>query len=155
MARPETSQHRNAFEEWYAAGRDFRKISEKSGTKLSTLYDWADRYGWQERASGYDAETEQARRKGREAEHLAEIAAYRERAYAVAVQTSQMAIALLYKAGMRLKALDIMEITPAMIPRYLRTAAAVLEYSLNAEAEAIGVRRLEHLLDSDTLETDD
>jgi hypothetical protein len=35
-----------------------------------------------------------------------------------------------------------------MVPAYLRAAAAVLDSSLNAEAEAIGVRRLETLLDN-------
>ena len=55
MARPETSQHREAFESWYNGKRDFRATSQKIAQNLRTLYDWSDRYGWYDRADARDA----------------------------------------------------------------------------------------------------
>lgn len=55
----ETARHRDAFEAWYAASRNFRKVSENSGIKSSTLYDWADRFEWHERADGRDSKAAQ------------------------------------------------------------------------------------------------
>jgi len=54
MARPETSQHREAFEGWYANRRDFAKTSQNLTTNKFTLYNWADRYGWYDRADTRD-----------------------------------------------------------------------------------------------------
>ncbi len=51
----ETSRHRDAFEAWYGQSRNFRKITESLGIKSSTLYDWADRFDWHERADNRDA----------------------------------------------------------------------------------------------------
>lgn len=52
----ETRKHIAAFEEWYAADRDFRATSEKTGTPQNTLYDWAARFGWRRRADDRDQE---------------------------------------------------------------------------------------------------
>ncbi len=68
MARSETSQHREAYEAWYAARRDFRKTSENVGTNRKILYRWADIYSWYDRADARDnaaakiADTEATRR---------------------------------------------------------------------------------------------
>lgn len=68
--RRETAKHLEAFEAWYAASRNFRKISENLGIKSSTLYDWADNFDWHERADARD----------NEAKRIADEEAARERA---------------------------------------------------------------------------
>ena len=110
---------------------------------------WAAEYEWKRRAEAYDAHLELTARKGREEAHTAEIVAYRERCRKAAIQTGEMALAVLMKAGQRLKTLEPEQIEPHVLPAYLRAAASVMEASLNAEAEAVGVRRLETLLDND------
>lgn len=54
MPRPETSQHREAYEAWYASRRDFAKTSQNLTTNKFTLYNWADRYHWYDRADARD-----------------------------------------------------------------------------------------------------
>lgn len=54
MARPETSQHREAFEVWYSSRRDFVTTSQKLSQNKRTLYHWSDRYGWYDRADARD-----------------------------------------------------------------------------------------------------
>jgi hypothetical protein len=112
---------------------------------------WANTHQWKKRAEAYDAHIELEVRRQDEAAHIAELAAFRQRARDTAIQTGAIATAALLITGKRLQDLDLNEIKPGMLPSYLRTAAAVMEASLNAEAEAIGVHRLAYLL----LEADD
>jgi len=109
---------------------------------------WSQVHGWAARAAAYDAHLELQVRKQNEAAHIAELAAFRERARKAATHCAEIANAALLRAGERLRTLEPHEIEPGMVPAYLRVAAAVLDSSLNAEAEAIGVRRLETLLDN-------
>lgn len=137
---------------WYRDGgvdRSLRKIAQSHNKSIAVLADWSERYDWVSRARAYDAYLELKHRKTREAEHAAELAAYRERARKAAQDTAAIASAALLKAGRRLQTLDPEQIDASALPGFLRAAAAVLESSLNAEAEAIGVRRLESLLDDD------
>lgn len=55
MARPETQKHIEAFEAWYAGQRNFRETSKIVEIKECTLYVWAERYQWHERADDRDA----------------------------------------------------------------------------------------------------
>ncbi len=55
-SRRETPEQLKTFEAWYESGRSFRKISEKLGVRESTLYGWAERFNWHERADARDAE---------------------------------------------------------------------------------------------------
>lgn len=54
MARDETSRHLEAFELFYANRRDFATSSDKLRLNRATLYRWADRYNWAERADARD-----------------------------------------------------------------------------------------------------
>ena len=129
--------------------RAIRKVAQEHSKSVATLFDWSDQNDWKRRAEAYDAHLELTARKGREEAHTAEIVAYRERCRSAAIQTGAMALAVLMKAGQRLQTLEAKEIEPHVLPAYLRAAASVMEASLNAEAEAVGVRRLETLLDND------
>ena len=159
MARPETfDQQEGETPKAYEAfclyrdegtGRALRKIAQTHNKSIATLADWSERYDWVDRARAYDSHLELQARKGREEAHTAEIVAYRERCRKAAIQTGEMALAVLMKAGQRLKTLEPEQIEPHVLPAYLRAAASVMESSLNAEAEAVGVRRLETLLDND------
>jgi len=54
----ETSKHLEAFEAFYAAGRNFTKVSNQVTVSRKSLYHWADAFNWHERADGRDAETQ-------------------------------------------------------------------------------------------------
>ena len=165
MARPEafdqqdgeTAKAYQAFCAYRDAGtaRSLLKTwRQQSGNEAATsvpgkITEWSDQNDWKRRAEAYDAHLELTARKGREEAHTAEIVAYRERCRSAAIQTGAMALAVLMKAGQRLQTLEAKEIEPHVLPAYLRAAASVMEASLNAEAEAVGVRRLETLLDND------
>lgn len=110
-------------------------------------WQWAAEYDWKRRAEAYDAYLELKARLEREDIHRQELTAYRERARKTASAAAEIAVAALTKAGRRLSTLDPDHIEPGMLPAYLRAAADVFDKSLSAEAEAIGVRRLEILLD--------
>ena len=139
---------RRAVDEAY---RETAEKRQKNGSEKAPRHwwEWAADNDWKRRAEAYDAHLELTARKGREEAHTAEIVAYRERCRKAAIQTGEMALAVLMKAGQRLKTLEPEQIEPHVLPAYLRAAASVMEASLNAEAEAVGVRRLETLLDND------
>lgn len=54
MAHRETSKHLEAFEFWYSANRDFRQTSLKITQPNRTIRDWANWFGWHERADKRD-----------------------------------------------------------------------------------------------------
>lgn len=57
MAKRETAKHRDAFEAWYDAGRNFTKVSNQLTVSRPSLYAWADAFNWHERADARDAES--------------------------------------------------------------------------------------------------
>ena len=61
----ENARHRQAFEEWYAANRDFPKAAETCAVLERTLRNWGYRFGWEARADHRDREA--AARADREA----------------------------------------------------------------------------------------
>jgi hypothetical protein len=136
--------------------RSLRKAAQNLNKTLTHIAEWSEHWDWVGRCRAYDAYLELKNRKTREAEHAAELAAYRERMRKSATDTAAIAQAILLKTGRRLQSLDPETIEPAMLSGLIRAAAAVMESSRNMEAEAIGVRRLESLLDDldDSDETD-
>lgn len=52
----ETAKHHQAFEQFYAADRDYRKTSENLGVPEGTLRTWGDWFSWRARADKRDAE---------------------------------------------------------------------------------------------------
>ncbi len=136
-------------------GRSLLKVwRQQSGNETATsvpgkITAWSEQFDWLSRARAYDAHLELTVRKQNEAAHVAELTAYRERSRKAAETTFTIANAALQLAGQKLQQMvkDKTDVPVAALPAYLRAAAAVMESSLNAEAEAIGVRRLESLLD--------
>ena len=57
---------------------------------------------------------------------------------------------LLAKTAARLQALEVNDITPALLSGYLRAAAAVAEAALNGEAQALAVDQLVRQLDENS-----
>lgn len=54
--RRENAKHLQAYEAWYDADRSFHKLTESYSETEKTLRNWADRYGWHERADKRDME---------------------------------------------------------------------------------------------------
>ena len=61
----ENARHRQAFEAWYQANRDFPKVTETFPVVEKTLRNWSKRFGWEARADHRDREA--AARADREA----------------------------------------------------------------------------------------
>jgi hypothetical protein len=94
---------------------------------------WASAHQWHRRALAYDAYIELAVRRQDEAAHVAEIAAYRQRTRSAATNTYAIARRALLLTGQYMETMKPGDLAPAMIPGYLRAAAAVMEASLNLE----------------------
>lgn len=54
----ETARHHEAFEVWYEADRDFDKVGKTLTVSRQTVYNWADWFGWAERADRRDSEVQ-------------------------------------------------------------------------------------------------
>ena len=52
----ETSRHKDAFEAWYDAARNFRITAENCSVCERSLYSWSEKFGWHERADRRDLE---------------------------------------------------------------------------------------------------
>lgn len=59
----ETARHRDAFEAWYEADRDFGRTCQNLSINDRTLRHWADWFGWRSRADERDAEVERRNAK--------------------------------------------------------------------------------------------
>lgn len=109
---------------------------------------WCDRFVWVERARSYDLYLELMARRGREAQHLADLGAFRERQRKLAAATTEAAVELLKKANKRLAEMEPDDIPPGALPAFFRAAAAVAEASAGSEAQALAVDELMRLLDA-------
>ena len=119
MARPETSQHREAYENWHAHKRDFRKTSENLSVNIKTLYGWADRFQWYSRAAARD-ET---------AQRIADTAAAQETAKFLKAQQ---------QAGQLLRLKGIKHLSEHDIDDG-RTAIAAIKTGVELERQAMGL----------------
>ena len=64
MARQETARHYAAFEAWYEADRDFAKSCEILGISNSSARNYAEWFGWQERADKRDVSAAKKAERG-------------------------------------------------------------------------------------------
>ena len=119
MARPETSQHREAFEFWYSNRLDFRKTSESVGVNKKILYRWADVYGWAERAAARD----------QAAQRIADHAAAQETAKFLKAQQ---------QAGQLLRLKGIKHLSEHDIEDG-RTAIAAIKTGIDIERQSLGL----------------
>ena len=119
MARPETSQHREAFEAWYSNKQEFKKTSENLSQNIKTLYGWADRYGWYDRAASRD----------RAAQKIADTAAAQETAKFLKAQQ---------QAGQLLRLKGIKHLSEHDIDDG-RTAIAAIKAGVELERQAMGL----------------
>lgn len=120
----------------------FQKAQNSTKTAPSHWMRWAVDYDWKRRAEAYDAHLELAARSRREADHLQELDAYRNRQKQLAAATIHASITLLQKSSERLKDLKPEEIETKMLPAFFRAAAAVAETATNSEAQALAVEEL-------------
>jgi len=121
----ETGRHREAFEAWYAADRDYRQSSEKLSIPAGTLRTWGAWFGWRERADRRDGESQA----------IADRAASRRRA--ATLQRHQEAAALLITRGVEW--LEAHAITTAA--EAIRAIASGIK--LEREAEELATARLQ------------
>ena len=139
------SSSRSLLKAWQQYRR--QKGYEQATAVPGSWVKWASVHQWHRRALAYDAHIELAVRRQDEAAHVAELAAFRERSRKAATDTYAIAHHALLLTGQYMEIMKPGDLAPAMIPGYLRAAAAVMEASINLEAEAIGARRLETLLE--------
>ena len=107
---------------------------------------WSATYNWVERTRSYEAWLLDRQRRNMERRHLQELRAYRRRSLAVSRESAETGMMALRKAAEALEATVATSIKPGELAGLLRAAAQILDSSLNAEAESVGVRRLETLL---------
>lgn len=55
----EASRHLEAFEAWYESGRNYTKASSLLTVTRASLYQWADKFNWHERADARDQNAQQ------------------------------------------------------------------------------------------------
>jgi hypothetical protein len=111
---------------------------------------WYAAHRWRERAEAWDAHLAILAQREREQEHLRQLDAYRARQRRLARRNAEAALLLLKRAVERLNTLATEELTPALLPAFVRAAAAVAEQATNAEAQALAVAELLTLLEKDT-----
>lgn len=120
----------------------FQKAQNSTKTAPSHWMHWAVDQDWKRRAEAYDAHLELLARQRREADHLQELDAYRNRQKQLAAANIHGAINLLRKSNERLEQLDAAEIDVKNLPQFFRAAAAVAEAATNSEAQALAVEEL-------------
>lgn len=111
--------------------------------------EWARTLDWVDRAEAWDARVELIARGERQAEHMAELEAFRERQKKLAVSTLEATLHLLERLVRRLEALEPDDIPVASLPAFMRACVAVARSATDAEADAIAVTELLHLLDAE------
>ena len=114
---------------------------------------WRDRsrhWHWRERAEAWDASQREQRRVQDEAAYRAALDKHRDNALKLSQVALNNAVRLLAKMDARLQALEVNDITPALLSGYLRAAAAVAEAALNGEAQALAVDQLVRQLDGNS-----
>lgn len=133
--------------------------------------EWASLHDWPKRAQDYDLHLELQARQRREAEHHAELEAYRTRQKHLAHATTDSALKLLklsnqkiedlqkeydgWKAALlaadtpelRAKLLANDPISVLSIPNWIRAAASVAQVATDAESQALAVNELLHILE--------
>ena len=119
MARPETSQHREAFESWYSNRRDFVTTSQKLSLNKRSLYRFSDAYGWYDRADARD----------QAAQRIADTAAAQETAKFLKAQQ---------QAGQLLRLKGIKHLSEHDIDDG-RTAIAAIKTGVELERQAMGL----------------
>ena len=119
MARPETSQHREAFEVWYSHRRDFVAASQKLSLNKRTLYRFSDAYHWYERADTRD----------QAAQRIADTAAAHETAKFLKAQQ---------QAGLLMRLKGIKHLSEHDIDDG-RTAIAAIKTGIELERQAMGL----------------
>ena len=136
--------------------RSLVRVGQELVKSVTLLSRWSAAFEWVERVRAYDLHQSELTRKAAEADHSAKIAAYRERSGKIAAATADVSLGFLVAAGKRLKDLtdgkgkeSVADIPLTSLPSLLRAAAAVAQISLAVEAESLGVRELESLLESD------
>lgn len=124
----------------------------QKGTMKNVPTSWrnaSEKWEWRNRVEAWDLSVLDEERKKREADYRAEIERHRRTTQLLAQSALNNAVNILKKTNDRLATMTASEIQPAMIPGYLRAAAAVAEAALNSEAQALAVEQILRSLDGD------
>lgn len=103
---------------------------------------WAEKYNWTTRVIAYDAHLEFMSRKETEAAYREELEKHRERVKQLAQAAMKLTIKMLEKCITRMNSLEAQDLTPSQLFMMLRTASAVGETAINAEAQVLGVEEI-------------
>ncbi len=122
---------------------------EQAGGPSGQWTGWYVQYRWKERAEAYDAHLEQQARAAREAEHLRDLDAYRDRQKWLAIANLESAIRMLNMGNKRLADLEQSDylLRPETLPMWFRAMVTIAEAATNAEAQALAVGELLGLLE--------
>jgi len=146
----ETSRAFEAFNVYLNLGpsRSLPQVAKALGRVVSGINRWSARYDWVARSMAYDAYRESELRRLREAEtNNSEIREYRDRAKREARAVGRVGLEAIRKIALRLQGLDPDKIPVNVLPSIMRSATVMLDYALNAEAQAIGATELLAMLD--------
>jgi len=123
--------------------------ANKKNRAPDVWFSWSSRFQWVARARAYDVYLEQRARGLREAEHMKELEQYRDQARKGAATLWIARNKLMERLTRRLDNINPDQIDVEKLPSFMRAVAYVTEVALNTQAEAIGVRQLETLLDDE------
>ena len=120
---------------------------EQANDYSGAWLNWAATYTWIDRVRAYDIATERAARQIKEAEHAKGLEAFRVRSLQLSQATGTIAVQVLIRTGKVLSEMSEKDITPKMLPAFLRAAAYISALSIEAEATALGLDELSALLE--------
>jgi DNA repair ATPase RecN len=127
-----------------------REKARKGATIPSAWNDAAERWQWRARAEAWDMAELERRRAEEEELYRKGLDRHRDNALKLSQVALNNAVRVLQATDKKLATIDPEDITPAMIPAYLRAAAAVAEAALNGEAQALTVDQLVRALSGES-----
>lgn len=134
--------------------------AKKTGQKINetvprTWAAWSKTYGWVKRVDLYDAHREAELMKYATQEQISELVKFRKAQRYLAAKVSDTALLLIDAAMRRLETLNPEEISPNVIPQYVKAAAAIAEMAADAEARALLLQDIVEAYDANFTEEDD
>lgn len=98
---------------------------------------WQRTYSWVSRAKEIDAQRKAEVQWFISAEEISELIDYRKRQRELATVVTDTAMRMIMLANRRLETLDPEEISPSVLPQYLKSAAMIAELASDAEAKIL------------------
>jgi hypothetical protein len=112
------------------------------GRANESWYEWYNLFQWKERAKAYDSFLTEETRNYVKHEQYQQLIDFRRRQRDLAGMITDSAALMIERALEALKRIKSEDITPRMIPEYVKTAAQVAELAQNAEANAMALNEI-------------